>query len=288
MREPLAGDYNTMEFNIPNRTGTRGGSFATSQDVGLNQPVGFVGSNPPDSNQINCTVTAANSVWPIPANETSTVLSNPMNILEVNGGARLRAIGIGQELGAVRENTSSSLGYGFWSAANFAIFSGATSAKYYKVDGVDPLGAAGVIPTTSSELASVSLSTTADGQYPIWSMLRLVNVGTTQNTALADLSAAVQNFVTSGHPDFVTVANMQVVRSHFTPPAQTVVPANGSSKLGTSPNNAPSCTTAEAGGDVGGVVIGLKPRALTQSPLTLSDQTYCQTTSPAGQTGYRR
>ena len=286
IREPLSGTYNTMEFNVPNRVGTLGGSFATSQDVGLNQPSSTQPPTTQPTNQRNCTVT---SPWPVPATTPSTVLKNPLDFATTGGGVRLRAIGTGQELSSVVGNTSNSLGYGFWSGANFAGFSTVTSsARYYTVDGVDPLGAAGVIPTTSSELASVSLATTADGQYPIWSLLRLVNVGATQNVAVADLSAAAQTFVTGGHPDFVTVANMLVVRSHFAPPAQTLTAANGSNKLGTSPNNAPSCTTAEAGGDVGGVVIGLKSASLTQSPLTKADQTVCQAGTLTGQTGSRR
>ena len=75
IREPLSGTYNTMEFNVPNRVGTSGGSFATSQDAGLNQL----------SAQRNCTVT---SPWPVPSTTTSTVLSNPMNIATVSGGDR--------------------------------------------------------------------------------------------------------------------------------------------------------------------------------------------------------
>ena len=267
IREPLSGTYNTMEYNVPNRVGTLGGSFATSQDVGLNQPSG----------QKNCSATAP--------------LHNPLNFATASTGARKRAIGTGEELKTVVANTSNSIGYGFWSAANFAPFSTVTSsARYYTVDGIDPLASAGVIPTTTSELASVSLSTTADGQYPIWSMLRLVNVGATQNTAVAALSAAAQTFSTSAHPDFVAADNMLVVRSHFLPPVSgeptTASDGSGSSLFGS--NKASACSATETGGDVGGVVIGLNSATFTQSPLTLADETYCQRTSTTGQTGHRR
>lgn len=276
IREPLSGTYNTMEFNAPNRVGTAGGSFATSQDVGLNQPAA----------QRNCTVT---SPWPVPATTPSTVLKNPLDFATTGGGVRLRAIGTGQELSSVVGNTSNSLGYGFWSAANFAGFSTVTSsARYYTVDGVDPLASAGVIPTTSSELASVSLSTTADGKYPIWSMLRLVNVGATQNAAVASLATAAQVFSTSAHLDFVPLDDMEVVRSHFNPPSQSLTLSNGSGSAAFGSNAAADCNTGETGGDVGGVVIGLNTTSLTQSPLTKSDETYCLNTNPSGQTGSRR
>ncbi|AEU37443.1 hypothetical protein [Granulicella mallensis] len=288
IREPLSGTYNTMEFNAPNRVGTLNGTFATSQDVGLNQPAA----------QVNCTLTKANSAtWPIPAPApgaalTSTVLKNPLDFTTPGTGgtgSRIRAIGTGQELSSVVGNTSNSLGYGFWSAANFAGFSAvSTTAKYYSVDGIDPLGASGTIPTTSAQLANVSLTTTADGKYPIWSMLRLVNVGTTQNANVAALSSAAQAFSVAAHPDFVPLTNMLVVRSHFAPPAQTLTAADGSGSTAFGTNAATACTLPENGGDVGGVVIGLKTNSLSQSPLTVSDNSFCTSTNVTGQTGHRR
>ena len=275
VREPLSGTYNTLEFNVPNRAGTLGGSFATSQDAGLNQP----------STQANCSVT---SPWPVPATTPSTVLEPALDIATPSGGSRQRAIGTGQELSAVKGNTSNSLGYGFWSAANFASFSGVTSAAYYTVDGVDPLASGGVIPTTSSELASVLLTTTADGQYPIWSMLRLVNVGATQNSNVAALSSSAQSFSNPSHPDFVPLGSMEVVRSHFAPPAQSLTASNGSGSSAFGSNKAAACSATETGGDVGGVIIGLKANGLTQSPLTSTDEAYCVATSTTGQTGSRR
>jgi hypothetical protein len=276
VREPLSGTYNTTEFNVPNRTGTLGGSFATSQDVGLNQP----------ANQRNCTVT---SPWPVPSTTPSAVLKQSLNFATTSGGSRLRAIGTGQELSSVSGATTGDvLGYGFWSAANFAGFAGKTTTKYYDVDGIDPLGASGTIPTTSAQLANVSLATTADGQYPIWSMLRLVNVGATQNTAVAALSLSAQDFVTAAHRDFVPADQMSVVRSHFAPPTVTVTASDGSGNVAFGSNKAAACSATETGGDVGGVVIGLTSSLDTQSPLTSSDETFCQHTSTAGQTGHRR
>lgn len=276
IREPLSGTYNTMEFNVPNRIGTLTGTrtYGTSQDVGYNQTI---------ANQRNCTVT---SPWPVPSTTTSTVANGGlMDIETASTGHRIRAIGTGQELSSVVGNLSNSIGYAFWSAANFAPFSAVTSsAKYYTVDSVDPLGKSGIIPTTPSEISGVSLSTTADGKYPIWSMLRLVNVGTTQNAAVNDLALAAQTYANPSHPDFVTLANMLVVRSHFNPPSQSVTLSNGSGGTG----RATTCSTTETGGDVGGTIAGLNVAALSQSPLTVSEESYCTSTSTAGQTGHRR
>jgi len=284
IREPLSGTYNTMEYNVPNRVGTVGGSsptFATSQDVGANQL----------SAQVNCNGTVAPTT--------------AMNISTASGGARKRAIGTGQELAEVLA-TPNSLGYGFWSTANFANYTGAGSAanaKYLTVDGVDPLLQAsltgttcttGVLPNAgTAQIACVDLHTTADGNYPIWSLLRLVTVGSAP-TALTELATAAQGFVPTGttaaRPDFVIPAKLNVVRSHFTPPSQTVTPANGDRELGGALNAGNACSTLlDAGGDVGGVVIGLRSATFTESPLTLSDTSYCSTNHvTVGQTGHRR
>jgi ABC-type phosphate transport system substrate-binding protein len=226
IREPLSGTYNTMEYNIPNTTLT---TYHTSQDVGLTQPAGLQ----------NC-----------PASTTGAL-----------PGTRFRAIGTGNELKATRlyadaTGLINNLGYGFWSVANYAGYNGVTTAKYLKVDNVDPLltirSYTGVIPVTgSADLAKVDLHTVyqLNGNYRIWSMLRLVadNPSSTTTTAINSLAGAVQQFVTFGtsssRPDFAPLADMKVVRSHFIPPT-----------VSTTPNNGGSCGTEE-GGDVGGVVL---------------------------------
>ena len=259
-REPLSGTYNTMEYNVPNTIANK-----TSQDVGLNQP----------SAQKNCNGTVPKS--------------NPMDIATPSGGARKRAIGTGEELKEVLANPNS-IGYGFWSVANFAGFTGtgASNAKYLKVDGVDPLlksGIAytGVVPTTgTTELADVDLHTlnTATSGYPIWSLLRLVNAGSTAPSAVTSLATSASKFVsfgsTTSRPDFITPTTLKVVRSHFVPPAGTIQPtpaANGHVGLSSS-----ACTAPEKGGDVGGVVY-----------LLTTDSAYCTTNKvTTGHTGQRR
>ncbi|ADV84988.1 hypothetical protein [Terriglobus saanensis] len=260
--EPLSGTSNTMEFNVPNTTANQ-----TSQDVGLNQPMG----------QRDC-----NPVGPG---------LNPMNLMTASGGHRRRAIGTEQELSEVVDtanNGNNSLSYGFWSVANFRFFSNAlaANARYLTIDGIDPLitrsaAYTGVIPTTgSATLANVSLNSVANGTYPIWSILRLVTVDSTSTVAAATLANATKALVsfgtTTARPDFVVAENMQVVRSHFIPPAGVGLPASaadGHVGLPTSP-----CTSPEAGGDVGGQVLTLR-----------ADAAFCLVTGvTTGQTGRRR
>jgi hypothetical protein len=257
IREPLSGTYNTMEYNVPNTL-----TLQTSQDVGFTQPIG----------QKNCSGTV--------------VGSNPMHLAgTASGSLRRRAIGTGQALTQVRTNTNS-LGYGFWSVANFSAYASAPNAKYLKVDGVDPLMPStvtytGVIPTTgTTNMANVNLENVANGTYPIWSMLRLVTTSPIATVAARQLATSAQTLVPTGtptsRPDFVQTANLTVVRSHFIPPAGSIQPAtaaNGHVGLTSS-----ACTATEAGGDVGGRV------------LTLSgDSAYCTANSvTTGQTGLRR
>jgi hypothetical protein len=259
IREPLSGTYNTMEYNAPNTT-----TLQTSQDVGVNQPVG----------QSNC-------------NGAGNVASNAMNIATASGGARQRAIGTGQELNEVLA-TQNSLGYAFWSVANFKGFTSAAApnAKYLTVDGIEPLlkpssSHTGIIPITgTTEMSDVTLANVANGTYPIWSLLRLVNLGSSPLSGVTSLANAAHAFVSTGsttsRPDFVPSNQMTVVRSHFMPPAGAGEPtaiANG--HVGT---NSSACIAPELGGDVGGQVFTLS-----------ADSTFCTNNGvTTGQTGLRR
>jgi len=225
VREPLSGTYNTMEYNIPNSV-----ELKTSQDVGFNQP----------SATKNCSGTAPK--WNAEGTSLGTL---------VTGAVRNRVIGTGQMVTELLA-TPNTLGYAFWSVANFK--AATNTAKYLTIDGIDPLEnyyTDGEIPATPYDLTRVTLAHIKDGTYPIWSNLRLVNKGATALPGVTALATAAQNFVTFGEvlnprPDFVPASSLKVLRSHFTPPGQTVVPANGDGS---------SCSVTEAGGDVGGVVL---------------------------------
>lgn len=281
LREPVSGTYNTMEYNIPNTTVAQ-----TSQDVGVNQP----------SAQVNC-----NGSVPTGLISGSSPVAYRMNISTTSGGARQREIGTGNELAAVVANANgNSLGYGFWSVANFKGFtsSATPNAVYLQVipngstTAVDPLlnGSTtytGAIPTTSSEIANVDLHTTADGTYPIWSLLRLVTISSSATTAAEDLASATDVFATNVRPDFVIPSNMNVVRSHFLPPAIGSL-ANGLVNGDWQLNDGMSaCFSApESGGDVGGVVLAI----YSPNPFNgfEDDNDYCANTgNTGGQTGLR-
>jgi len=265
VREPLSGTYNTMEYSVPNNT-----QLQTSQDVGLNSPVGI------DPGSKNCLGASVNQ--------------NPLQdtVLRATAGGssgRYRSIGTGNEVAAVLTHTDS-LGYSFWGTGNFKNAS-ALNAKYLTVDGVDPLQQVwtdGLVPTAGNGLlGNVSFANVKNGSYPIWSKLRLAATPTGAAGASA-LATAAQSYVSPQQPDFVPINQLLVVRSHFAPPynsgsvyngafpsSATNQPANGTSVCNTG-------STPEAGGDVGGLVYPLQ-----------SDGDFCSDSGSAfGQIGRRQ
>lgn len=277
VREPLSGTYNTMEYNVPNTTANK-----TSQDVGQTQPAA----------DQNCMLSGGVEV----ANPTLKFTD------ATTGATRLRAIGTGEELAQVGSYANVSggtnnLGYGFWSVANFAGLGGVSHTGYLTVDGVDPLNNTsascaytGAIPTNgTTALQCVDMHNVANGTYPIYSLLRMVNTDTTISSTVGSLASAAQLFVTfnspTARPDFIRPTSMTTVREHFTPP----LAISGSTYPATNTNGdkqftaRTNCTALpEAGGDVGGVVVPLVTG-------TNNDSSWCLANSnPNGQTGARR
>ena len=224
VREPLSGTYNTMEFSVPN-----GSQFQSSQEAQ------------------NCNYS------------TGTVFSNPMHLQSTNGAVaaiRRRVIGTGQMVSTLKAATTDTLGYFFWSAGNATGFT-ATNGKYLTVNGVDPLKDAytdGVIPTIAAgTLGTVTFKNLNQGDYPIWSALRLVSKSPTPAGVTAVIAAA--QTLNSAQHDFITLANLKVVHSHFYLPAiGNGVNANGTTLNPATPNDLCSSpgALAEIGGDVGG------------------------------------
>jgi hypothetical protein len=279
IREPLSGTYNTMEYNVPNTIDNSTYSITgnyTSQDIGYNQL----------SSQQVCGST------------------QPLNVSTTSGGSRKRAIGTGEELKAVYSydttitgNEPDRIGYGFWSVANFKGFTStnAPNARYLKVDGIDPLynqssstySYSGAIPLTgSSNLTKVTLTNVANGNYPIWSFIRLVTADSTAKFNAETLATATKSYVSFGSttatPDFVSdtsisgAPTLSVVRSHFIQPAGTGQPTTAyNGKFGLSGS---SCASSEVGGDVGGVVLNLSDDSDTCDNQTVK----------TGTTGQRR
>jgi len=228
VREPLSGTYNTMEYSVPNTLASK-----TSQDAG------------------NCSGTA--------------VHTNPLNLNSANGkvagATRQRAIGTGQMVkalaGTVTTNTGGAktcgtntecLGYFFWSTGNSKPLIGDVHAKYITVDGVDPILTSystlnGAFPT-SAQFGDVTFANLAAGDYAIWSVLRLVSAPSDAGTA--NIASAVASHTTTV-PDLIKAANLNILHSHFAISSIGIAnPSNGVNG---------SCTTAENGGDAGGLVL---------------------------------
>jgi hypothetical protein len=304
--EPFSGAYNTMEYSVPDTSDLNGmaGLLNTSQDVGTNQLPG----------QSNCDGSAPGGYNPT-LGGYQMVISTDDNPT----ANRVRVIGTAQSIKELSGATDS-IGYAFWSTANYA--PAAANAKYLTVDGYDPLynrpagssactvGSTTVpystisntLPTAANTyLACVQFTDLQNGNYPIWSLLRLVTTSTTTSPnyiAAGKLAFAAQNFIsTTNHPDFVPFSNngttgiplLQVLHSHFAPQGVTFRswdptvnptgdPSNGANAFGgTTGGAAPNCTMVEAGGDVGGAILTVS-----------SDNTYCGTHTQAGQINQRQ
>lgn len=272
VRESLSGTYNTMEYAIPNNTEIR-----SSQDVGRN--TGFakgIGSNNPCSGGVSAYVG-------VPLNESVSRAAGTSH--------RYRTIGTGNMIKSVT-SLADSLGYAFWSAANFASGGGTSpaTAKYLTVDGVDPIQEVwtdGLFPQSGNGLlGNVSFSNIKNGSYPIWSKLRIVTTTLNPNNNAAALVAAAQSFISPSQPDFVPISQLLIVRSHFAPPynSSSTYNASFSSTGGANvpQDGGPGCNVGganpEAGGDVGGQVWSQQ-----------ADSDYCaDAVSTSGQINYRQ
>ena len=281
LREYMSGTYNTMEYSIPNSV-----QVHSSQEVGLNAQLannnGFI--FPP----YNCTGSGATATFALSSNAQSGSLSNPLyeNYLRPSGETSIRGreIGTGDEIKAVLATAGlgactptstpactspnptqpnvpgkDSLGYAFWSAANFN-GARAGTGKYLSVDGIDPLEQDwqdGLIPNTVYDnLGDVSLAHVKDGSYPIYSILRLV-AGTTATSTINTLVSNAIKFLSPTQPDFVHVSQLPIVRSHFAPPG-VLFPGCTALPCQTSVSNGSSASSPEAGGDVGGLALTLQ------------------------------
>src|SRR5262249_36489413 len=190
VREPLSGTYNTFEYSIPNGTQYHG-----SQDFANCNGVGTVAQNPMGTGAgtgYNIGIPAIGGVTP----------------------GRHRAIGTGYMTAAMQAGTAANnrMGYFFWSAGNA---SGLTNVKYLKVNGIDPLlnpavtPYNGVLPGSGGGgdpgVGAVAFTGLNAGNYPIWSVLRLVS--TPSNTFIGNMLTALGVISGSQH-DFVTLATL--------------------------------------------------------------------------------
>jgi len=233
IREPLSGTFNTMEYNVPNRTAA---GFQTSQETG------------------NCPV--ANPL----TGSRKRAIGTGQELSQVIAAAN------GDVLGYGFWSVANFAGFTSTAAPNarYLTVDGidpliTTSANH---TGIIPLSGSSALPTVT--LNNIN-NTNANLNYPIWSLLRFVSFGTTTPAAVTDLATATQGFVsfgtTTSRPDFIIASNMAVVRSHFVPPVPSTQPtpaADGHVGFVTS-----LCTNAEVGGDVGGAIFSLTTDSAT-------------------------
>ena len=216
VREPLSGTYNTIEY-----------TNAEAQGL-LNFTGGLPSGNTAASGGQELNV-ASN-----PLNEPSSGLgSGPGN------SGRIRAIGTGELIGAVNGDATDALGYAFYSAGSFTAAK-ANKLTYLTVNGADPLldnYAGGNFPVTAS------FRNVANGGYPLWSILRVIEPASPSSTVIAIVNSAVG--AASG-ADFVPSSALRVFRSYHATPFTVGAAANGNQSG--KPAN---------GGDVGGAVFSI-------------------------------
>jgi hypothetical protein len=237
VREPLSGTYNTFEYSIPNGT-----QYHASQDYANCNGSGTVAQNPMGtgaSTGFNIGVPSIGGVTP----------------------GRHRAIGTGHMVAAINAGTSSNnrMGYFFWSAGNA---SGLNNVKYLKVNGIDPLQdtytSNGILPggggTGDPGIgANITFSGLKAGNYPIWSVLRLV--GPPSNASIGNMLTAL-NTITGSQHDFVPLSSLKVWHSHFFLNGIGMTPAQAATgNTVSSANDLCTGSVAEGGGDAGGSVI---------------------------------
>ena len=224
INEPFSGPYNVMEYSVANSS-----QFHNSQD------------------DWNC-------------DGITGVYANPMNLQSANGqipAFRVRVLGTNEMIGQIQAGTPSDqrLGYFYWSAANASTFT-AANGKYLTVNGVDPLldqYTDGVLPGVDSShpLSNVTFKWLNAGDYPIWSVLRIISQVPTP-IGVTNLVTAAQGLNVTQH-NFIDTASLQVWHSHYYLP----VTGSGVAALGNTINTPGDLcpipgALAEYGGDLGG------------------------------------
>jgi hypothetical protein len=238
-REPLSGTYNTFEFTL-----IRTEDFATiSQETGVDPQVAG---------------------------------DNPLNIA-CGVGRRRGTVGTGDMVKNAVFPNADTIGYTFFSFGNVSKIAASPNYAYLTLDGVDPdlLNGGPVanqeLPTCTvpcSVAPGASFTSLRNGTYTSWSLLRIVADPTDAHFAdVQQVVQAEQNDINHISPDFVpfqacpTLAApcngtatdaMDVYRSHFT--QSTIVGNNGA--VVTGPFGQTLGGGAEAGGDMGGEIIG--------------------------------
>jgi hypothetical protein len=295
VREPLSGTFNTNEYGIPNSVEIQSSSEVGLAAALAN---GGTVANPGSATQTTFSGTETEGPFPAwncgtpPAGVTGDTFGgtsdtvapyNPLEEQDEHGGlaggasTRSRAIGTSNMVSNIN-SAEDSLGYAFWGVYNY-LSTNSANVKYLTLDGVDPIQQVwtdGSLPTPGTEAeGNVTFAHVKDGSYPDWSILRMVtstvstsacNVindvatagGSTCNTLLGNLVSEEQSQLNPDLPDFVKADELQVVRSHFTPPGVTFPGNGGAACNGDISASLDASAGPEAGGDVGGVVYSIQ------------------------------
>jgi len=228
INEPLSGPYNVIEYSITNSS-----QFHSSQDIWNCEPGGSVATN-------GLTLLATDGVVP---------------------AYRVRALGTNEMIAAIQAATPNDqrMGYFYWSAANAASFT-SSNGKYLTVNGVDPIQDGytdGVLPGAdlAHPLTNVTFKGLNSGDYPIWSMLRILSTTPTPIGVTALVTAA-QSINASQH-NFVAPANLNVWHSHYYLPAVLSNTAANGTTINTAGDLCAPLGNAlpEFGGDAGGATV---------------------------------
>jgi hypothetical protein len=265
LREPLSGTMNTTEATVFRKPTTYPGSV-----LGLSQETN-VGSLNPLAGQSSACANGAGARW-----------------RAIGTGEEVKSV---HDSTTKYSNGFDGIGYTFFSYGNVGSIANSSSYEYVTLNNIDPIFAnygpqsstgtgydpgqpattanpgllpaaanlpcSGAFPCPENQIWKDGLSfpNLRNGTYPSWSVVRLVSNG----TALTNSKTLVKNsqaFVVDSVPDYVPAAKtvgtsqtdpgLLLVRSHYQQ-------YDGSGALlGAAPGN---CGTAEAGGDMGGVVI---------------------------------
>jgi hypothetical protein len=183
-----------------------------------------------------------------------------VNVVAENGGDATCVTNSCQtENGATSYTLSNNnlLGFAFFSYGN--VSSAVGHAHYVTVNGIDPIGFGGTLPTcpTASLPCLPNFSAINNGDYPYWNIVRmtttgengLVQSGTFPNYVCGPsagaclMEVAVQNEL-NVIEDLTPLGDMNVFRSHY---AASAAPHNGNIS-----------TLPEAGGDVGGAIFSIQ------------------------------
>jgi hypothetical protein len=229
--EPLSGPYNVMEYSITNSS-----QYHSSQDIWNCEPGG-------------------------------TVSINGMQLLSTDGvvpAYRVRALGTAEMISQIQAASPSDqrMGYFYWSAANAASFTTA-NGKYLTVNGVDPLQNSytdGVLPGVDAAhpLSNVTFKGLNSGDYPIWSVLRILSLNPTPIGVTALVTAA--QAMNATQYNFVAPANLNVWHSHYYLPSVLSNTAANGTTINTPGDLCAPLGNAlpEFGGDSGGANILIK------------------------------